>query len=54
MIRAIVRACRLLPAALDRAHLLWARAHLSKHNPLHPDMPYIVRRLARLEEKTRA
>lgn len=50
--RLLVRLCRLLPAALDRAHLEWARKHLSTHNPLHPDLPDIVRRLAELKEKS--
>lgn len=52
--KALVRIFRFFPACLaafDRAHLLWARAHLSKHNPLHPELPDIVRRLSYLEDR---
>jgi hypothetical protein len=49
VIRAALRFFRLMPAALDRAHLLLARNHLSKHRPLHPDLPWIVSRIAELE-----
>lgn len=48
MVRALIRYARLLPAALDRAHLEWARRHLSKHNPMHPGLPEVLRRLAEL------
>ena len=51
MIRAarfIVRFARLLPAALDRAHLLWAQREI---NPMHPDVGYILRRLRALEDR---
>jgi hypothetical protein len=27
----------------------WARAELTAKNPFHPDLPYIVRRIADLE-----
>jgi hypothetical protein len=50
----LLRAFRLLPQALeafDHAHLKWARASLSKHNPLHPDLPAIVLRLAEMEDR---
>lgn len=46
MIRAIVRTLRLLPAALERLHLQWAIREIS---PLHPDVPFIVRRINELE-----
>lgn len=49
--RWILRFCRMLPAALDLAWLRWARAHLSKHDPLHPDLPHIVRRIAELQQR---
>lgn len=49
--RALIRFFRLLPAAFDRAHLVWARDHLSKHNPLHPELPEIIRRLRILEDR---
>ena len=42
----IARACRAMPAALDRAWLRWALAEI---DPGHPDVPYIVRRLAELD-----
>lgn len=41
-----LRPLRFLPAALEREHLRWG---LSEINPLHPDVPYIVRRLRELE-----
>lgn len=46
MIRAIVRLCRCLPAALDRAHLEWASREI---DPMHPDVGYILRRIAELK-----
>lgn len=46
VIRAFVRFCKLLPAALDKAHLQWA---LSEIDPMHPDLPLIVRRIRELE-----
>lgn len=51
MIRAFVRFCRLLPAALDRAHLEWA---LREIDPQHRDVGYILRRLAELRERCHA
>jgi hypothetical protein len=51
MIRALGHIFRAFGQAFDRAHLRWARAHLSKHNPLHPDLPAIVRRLRQLEDR---
>lgn len=51
MIRALSRLFRALGPAFDRAHLRWARAHLSKHNPLHEDLPEIVLRLRSLEDR---
>jgi hypothetical protein len=48
MIRAFLAYCRLLPKELDKLHLQYALAHLSKHNPLHPDLPWIVLRLKEL------
>lgn len=44
----VIRACRLMPAALDRAHLEWA---LREIPPLHPDVRYIVRRINELEAR---
>jgi hypothetical protein len=46
LIRAVIRLCRLLPAALDRAHLEWARREI---DPQHPDVGYILRRIAELK-----
>jgi hypothetical protein len=45
--RFLVRFCRLLPRALDAAHLRWA---LEEIDPLHRDVPYILRRLSELEQ----
>lgn len=42
---------RLMPRAIDKAHLQWGLASLSKHNPQHPDVGYILRRLHELEAK---
>lgn len=50
----VVRACRAMPAALDLAWLRWARAHMSKHNPTHPDLPDVIRRIAHLEDRCNA
>lgn len=52
--RCLIRFVRILPAALDLAWLRWARSELSATNPTHPDLPYIVRRIAYLEDKCRA
>lgn len=49
MIRTVIRFVRILPARLELEHLRWARRHLTRHNPLHPDLPDIVRRIAHLE-----
>lgn len=48
MIRAVIRLCRLLPAALDRAHLEWARKEI---DPMHPDVGYILRRISALADR---
>lgn len=45
-----LRLMRWMPKAIDKAHLEWARSELSKHNPMHPDLPYIVTRLREMEE----
>jgi len=42
---ALIRLMRALPDALERLHLEWAMREIS---PLHPDVPYIARRLAEL------
>lgn len=51
---AALRFVRLLPARLDLEYLRWARSHLTKHNPMHPDLPEIVRQIRKLEEACRA
>jgi hypothetical protein len=51
VIRALIRFARLFPRELNRLHLQWARAHLTKHNPSHPDLPYVLSQLAKLEPK---
>ena len=51
---AALRFVRMLPARLDLEYLRWARAHLTKHNPQHPDLPGIVLRINHLEEVCRA
>ena len=38
---------RALPAALEREYLRWA---LREIHPLHPDVPFIVRRINELEQ----
>ena len=52
LIRAFVRFACMLPKALDRLHLQWALAELTSWNPMHPDLPLIVRRLNELEKKS--
>jgi len=47
--RAVIRLLRVLPDALELLHLKWARAELTKTNPLHPDIPAIVVRINSLE-----
>lgn len=42
----LARLLRTLPDALERAHLEWA---LQEIDPMHPDVPFIVRRLRELE-----
>jgi len=51
MMRALVRFFRLLPARLDLEWLRWARRELTARNPLHPDLPWIVRRISELEDR---
>ncbi len=48
MTRWLTRLLRALPTALERGHLLWA---LKEIDPLHPDVPYIVRRINHLKGK---
>ena len=49
MIRAVIHFLRLLPARLELEYMRWARRHLTRHNPMHPDLPDVVRRIAALE-----
>lgn len=42
----VVRACRALPVAVERAHLRWA---LEEIDPQHPDVQFIFNRLHELE-----
>ena len=49
MIRAFIQYASMLPRALDLLHLRWGLAELSKRDPLHPDVPKIVRRIRELE-----
>jgi hypothetical protein len=51
MTRALVRLLRAFPVALEIAHLQWARAELTKHKPMHPDLPAIVLRINELGAK---
>jgi hypothetical protein len=46
MIRTLLRALRAMPAALEREHLRWA---LREIDPMHPDVTYIMTRLAQLQ-----
>ncbi len=48
MIRAILRFARVLPRQLDRLWLEAGLRSLMRHNPAHPDVPYIVIRLSDL------
>lgn len=45
-LRLLLTFLRALPAALEREHLRWA---LREIHPLHPDVPFIVRRINQLE-----
>lgn len=51
--RALLQFFRLLPARFDLEWHRWARAHLTKHNPMHPDLPLIMRRILHLEDRCR-
>ena len=44
----VLRLLRAMPRALERAHLCWARAELTRFNPHHPDLPWIVLRIREL------
>lgn len=52
--RALITFFRCLPARLDLEWLRWARAELTKHNPMHPELPEIVRRITFLEDEIHA
>lgn len=45
----LLRLLRAAPLALERLHLQWARAELTRRNPMHPDLPQIVLRINELE-----
>jgi hypothetical protein len=49
--RYLARLMRALPDALEKVHLQWARAELTRRDPLHPDLPHIILRLNELEGK---
>ena len=51
MIRAAATLLRALPVALERGHLRWALAELQRWNPMHPDLPFVVRRIRELEAR---
>jgi hypothetical protein len=46
VIKAFLAYCRLLPKALSRLYLEWA---LREIDPMHPDVHYIVHKLAEME-----
>jgi len=45
----LLRLLRVFPAAVERLHLEWA---LREIDPLHSDVPFIVRRINELKAKT--
>lgn len=49
MMSFVARLCRLMPLAIERAHLLWA---LEEIDPLHPDIGSIYERLHELDRRT--
>ena len=49
MLRALLRILRGLPLAIERLHLQLALKSLTKRDPMHPDLPWIVLRLRDLE-----
>jgi hypothetical protein len=53
VILSLSRVFRLLGRPFDLAHLRAARDSLSKRDPLHPDLPHIVARIAELESDDR-
>lgn len=52
--KAVLRFFRCLPARLDLEWHRWARAHLTKHAPTHPELPEVVRRIRHLEDRCNA
>ena len=44
--RFALRLLRAMPRALERAHLKWAASEMGA---LHPDLPFVIRRLRELE-----
>lgn len=53
MLRALLRIMRALPLAMERLHLQWARAELTRRAPMHPDLPGIVLRINEIERGAR-
>ena len=48
LVGAALRMLRAMPAALEREHLRWA---LREIDPMHPDVPFVIRRIRELEAK---
>lgn len=51
MVARVIAGIRPVLDALALAWWRWARAELSARNPLHPDLPMVVRRCAELESR---
>jgi hypothetical protein len=49
--RALIRLFRLLPARLELEHLRWARREM---DPMHRDLPAVIRRIRTLEDRCHA
>jgi hypothetical protein len=49
MLRATIRIARAFPKVMERLHLQWALAELTRREPMHRDVPWIVLRIHELE-----
>lgn len=50
ILRATIRIMRAFPAVMERLHLQWALAELTRREPMHPDVPWIVLRIHELSQ----
>lgn len=51
LLPSLISLLRAIPASLEVLYLKWAMAEI---NPLHPDVPFIVRRINELESRSKS